>query len=79
MMDIALRPQGRNRASLLAKTTYTLMLSFLQVQVIPLRFYERPTLLLVSTNWKKSEEDFLFKKKKKGENSIQYLICNKPF
>lgn len=50
MMDIALRPQGRNRASLLAKTTYTLMLSFLQVQVIPLRFYERPTLLLVSTN-----------------------------
>lgn len=34
---------------MLAKTTYTGRLNFLQVQVTSLLFYERPTLLLVFT------------------------------
>lgn len=51
---------------------------FSQVDVMPLPFYERPSLVPVSTNQKKSEENFHFHKKAKSKNSVQGLFCSEP-
>lgn len=60
-------PKEETELVMLAKTTYTRMFSFLQVQVTPLRFYERPTFLSVFTNLQK-------KKKAKIVFSIWFAI-----
>ena len=43
----------------------------------PFQFYEVPTLVLVFTNQKKSEEDFdIYEKKVKKKINLQCLFCS---
>lgn len=46
---------------------------FLKVRIMLLHFYERPTLVPVFPNQKKSKEDFTFMNK--GEAKIAFSIC----
>lgn len=48
--------------------SYTGILCFLKVLIRPLSFSERPTLVPVFTNRKKSQEDFQFYKKDEKQN-----------
>ena len=74
------RKKHKTELVMLAKTKNIGMLKFLKIWVIPLHFYERPTLVPVSTNQKKSEEDvWFYEKKAKSKNSIQHLLCIEPF
>lgn len=52
---------------------------FKKVCIMTISFYERPILVFVFANWKKSEENFCFyeKKKVKSKNCVQCLFCNK--
>lgn len=59
-------PQTRPSASLLnwGHVTFYRYPHFLKVHGRPLHFYEKPTLVLVFPNWKKSKEDFCFNEKR---------------
>jgi len=48
--------------------------SFSEVLIIPLCFFERPTLVLVFANQKKSKEDVCFMKKSKKQKSCSVLV-----
>lgn len=48
--------------------------AFRKVHVMPLRFYERPTLVPVFANRKKSEEDFRFYEKRQKVNTA-FGVC----
>lgn len=57
--------------------------AFPKLYVMTLGFYERPTLVTVFSNQKKSAEGFRFcenkaKKKKKRNENIQHLFCREP-
>lgn len=56
----------------------TCMPHFLEFHIMPLCYYERPTLITVSTNQKKSEEYFASTKKPRSDNSIRHLLYSEP-
>ena len=49
---------------------------FWKVRFMPLCFYDRPTLVSVFANQKKSEEFCFYKRKVKSKNSIQCWFCS---
>lgn len=50
---------------------------FSKVCIMPLLFYQRPTLVPIFINRRKSEQGFIYTKKVKSENSTQHLFCSK--
>lgn len=61
--------------------TYVSIACFLKVHIIPPNIYKMPTLVPISSKWKKSEEDFAFIKKVKTvfntflQQAIREALC----